>query len=107
MDSQLLSHPHGSVALTERPSEGVIGPRRAVVAGQGNDARGGGRQHVGAVVVPVGGEICEEVHDADQLLVFVEGEGEAVLDGVTGPFEANQLVSCGPAPGTTSAPALG
>lgn len=32
--------------------------------------------------IPVGGEIGEEVHpDTDQILVFVEGRGEAVLNG--------------------------
>ncbi len=40
-----------------------------------------------------GEEIGEEVHDdADQVLLFVEGEGEAILDGRTLPVGAEQLV---------------
>ena len=36
--------------------------------------------------IPPGGEIGEEVHvDVDQTLVFVAGEGQAILDGVTSP----------------------
>ena len=39
--------------------------------------------------IPPGGEIGEEVHDGvDQVLVFVEGQGEAILNGersVVGP----------------------
>jgi mannose-6-phosphate isomerase-like protein (cupin superfamily) len=52
----------------------------------------GDHSQVVVMTIPAGGEIGEEVHDVDQLLVFVEGEGEAVLDGVTSPFEAGQLV---------------
>ena len=40
-----------------------------------------------------GEEIGEEVHDdADQILLFVEGEGEAVLEGTVSPVRANELV---------------
>ena len=40
-----------------------------------------------------GSEIGEEVHDdVDQVLVFVEGEGEAVLEGQPAPVVPNQLV---------------
>ena len=43
--------------------------------------------------VPPGGEIGEEVHDdVDQVLVFVEGEGQAVLDGERSPVRADSLV---------------
>jgi mannose-6-phosphate isomerase-like protein (cupin superfamily) len=52
----------------------------------------GDHSQVVVMTIPVSGEIGEEVHDVDQLLVFVEGEGEAVLDGVRSPFEPNQLV---------------
>jgi mannose-6-phosphate isomerase-like protein (cupin superfamily) len=52
----------------------------------------GDHSQVVVMTVPAGGEIGEEVHDVDQLLVFVEGDGEAVLDGVTSPVEPNQLV---------------
>ena len=43
--------------------------------------------------VAPGGEIGEEVHDdVDQVLVFVEGEGQAVLDGERSPVRADSLV---------------
>lgn len=42
--------------------------------------------------IPAGGEIGEETHhDVDQTLIFVSGEGEAVLDGVHQPVRANTL----------------
>jgi mannose-6-phosphate isomerase-like protein (cupin superfamily) len=43
--------------------------------------------------IPPGGEIGEEVHhDVDQVLVFVEGDGAAVLDGVRGHVGPDRLV---------------
>ncbi len=43
--------------------------------------------------VEPGSEIGEEVHDdVDQVLVFVEGTGEAVLDGTTSAVEPGSLV---------------
>jgi mannose-6-phosphate isomerase-like protein (cupin superfamily) len=43
--------------------------------------------------IPPGGEIGEEVHDGvDQVLVFVEGQGEAILDGVRRPVGPDRLV---------------
>ena len=40
-----------------------------------------------------GSEIGEEVHDdVDQTLVFVEGEGEAVLEGTSSPVTPGDLV---------------
>ena len=45
------------------------------------------------MTIPRGGEIGEEVHEGiDQLLLFVEGEGEAVIDGERAPIGRNQLV---------------
>jgi mannose-6-phosphate isomerase-like protein (cupin superfamily) len=42
--------------------------------------------------IPPGGEIGEEVHiGVDQTLVFVTGEGQAILDGVTSPVTVNSL----------------
>lgn len=42
--------------------------------------------------IPVGGEIGEEVHhDVDQVLIFVSGQGEAVLNGNRQPITANTL----------------
>jgi mannose-6-phosphate isomerase-like protein (cupin superfamily) len=51
--------------------------------------------HAQVVVMslPLGGEIGEEVHhDVDQVLVFVLGEGVAVLDGVRSPVSPGRLV---------------
>ncbi len=39
-----------------------------------------------------GEDIGMEVHDLDQILVFIEGEGEAVLDGETGAIGPGSLV---------------
>ncbi len=52
-------------------------------------------EHTQVVVmtIPAGGEIGEEVHDdIDQVLLFVEGTGEARLDGETSAVGPNQLV---------------
>jgi Mannose-6-phosphate isomerase len=43
--------------------------------------------------IPAGGDIGEEVHpDVDQVLVFVDGEGVAVLEGQRSPVRAGRLV---------------
>jgi mannose-6-phosphate isomerase-like protein (cupin superfamily) len=43
--------------------------------------------------IPVGGEIGEEVHDhVDQVLVCVEGDAVALLDGVSSPVGPGHLV---------------
>lgn len=42
--------------------------------------------------VEPGDDIGEESHDVDQVLVFVEGEGEAVLNGERSEIQANSLV---------------
>ena len=43
--------------------------------------------------IPPAGEIGAEVHDdVDQVLVFVEGEGVAVLDGARSPVSPGRLV---------------
>ena len=53
--------------------------------------------------IPPGGEIGEEVHaDVDQVLVFVEGQGEAVLDGVRSPVRPDRLVLVPAGTSTTS-----
>jgi mannose-6-phosphate isomerase-like protein (cupin superfamily) len=65
---------------------------------RGNDAfrrevATGEHSQVVVMTIPAGGEIGEEVHEEnDQLLVFVEGEGEAVLDGRTSRVTPNDLV---------------
>jgi len=45
------------------------------------------------MTIPPGEEIGEEVHEGeDQTLVFVEGEGEAVLEGEVSPVHSQSLV---------------
>jgi mannose-6-phosphate isomerase-like protein (cupin superfamily) len=44
------------------------------------------------MTLQAGEEIGEEVHEGDQILLFVEGEGEAVIEGETSPVRANDLV---------------
>ncbi|HET6951093.1 MAG TPA: cupin domain-containing protein [Acidimicrobiales bacterium] len=52
----------------------------------------GDHSQVVLMTIPPGGEIGEEVHeDVDQTLVFVEGEGLAVLAGETSAFHAGGL----------------
>jgi len=59
--------------------------RREVITGK--------HQQVVVMAIPPGGEIGEEVHpDTDQVLVFVDGEGEARLESETSPVRANDLV---------------
>jgi mannose-6-phosphate isomerase-like protein (cupin superfamily) len=53
----------------------------------------GEHSQVVVMTIPPGEEIGEEVHEGnDQLLVFIAGQGEAVLDGRTSKVEPNQLV---------------
>ena len=53
----------------------------------------GDHEQVVVMTIPPAGEIGEEVHDAtDQVLVFVEGRGEAQLDGEASVIGANDLV---------------
>jgi mannose-6-phosphate isomerase-like protein (cupin superfamily) len=43
--------------------------------------------------IPPGGDIGEEVHDdVDQTLVFVQGEGQAILDGEKSAVSVDRLV---------------
>ena len=51
-------------------------------------------QHSQLVVMSIepGDDIGDEVHDVDQILMFVAGSGEAVLDGERSPISANRLV---------------
>jgi mannose-6-phosphate isomerase-like protein (cupin superfamily) len=59
--------------------------RREVITGE--------HEQVVVMTIPPGGEIGEEVHpDTDQVLVFVEGEGEARLGAESAPVRANDLV---------------
>jgi mannose-6-phosphate isomerase-like protein (cupin superfamily) len=53
----------------------------------------GAHEQVVVMTIPVGGEIGEEVHpETDQVLVFVDGRGEAQLDGESSEIGANDLV---------------
>jgi mannose-6-phosphate isomerase-like protein (cupin superfamily) len=53
----------------------------------------GPHEQVVVMTIPPGGEIGEEVHpETDQVLVFVDGEGEAILDGQSSQVTANDLV---------------
>ena len=50
-------------------------------------------EQVVVMTIPPGGEIGEEVHDdSDQVLAFVDGQGEATLDGETSQVGPNDLV---------------
>jgi mannose-6-phosphate isomerase-like protein (cupin superfamily) len=53
----------------------------------------GDHQQVVVMTIPPGGEIGEEVHPhTDQTLAFVDGRGEAQLDGETSEVGPNDLV---------------
>ncbi len=59
--------------------------RREVLTGE--------HEQVVVMTIPPGGEIGEEVHpDTDQVLVFVDGRGEAVIDGQKSEIAPNDLV---------------
>ena len=59
--------------------------RREVLTGE--------HEQVVVMTIPPGGEIGDEVHsDTDQVLMFVDGQGEAQLDGQTSQIGANDLV---------------
>ena len=46
------------------------------------------------MTIPPGGEIGEEIHeDVDQILTFVSGTGEAMVDGETMPVTQGELVT--------------
>ena len=57
----------------------------------------GEHSQIVTMTIPAGGEIGEEVHEEnDQLLVFIDGEGDAVLDGKTSKVTPNDLVMVPP-----------
>ena len=59
--------------------------RRVVLTGE--------HEQVVVMTIPPGGEIGEEVHsDTDQILSFVDGHGEAILDGESSAVGPNDLV---------------
>lgn len=69
-----------------------------VAAARSNDAfrrevETGEYEQVVVMTIPPGGEIGDEVHDdSDQVLVFVDGRGEALLDGRRSDVGPNDLV---------------
>jgi mannose-6-phosphate isomerase-like protein (cupin superfamily) len=59
--------------------------RRVVLTGE--------HEQVVVMTIPPGGEIGEEVHsDTDQILSFVDGHGEAILNGESSAVGPNDLV---------------
>ncbi len=53
----------------------------------------GEHSQVVVMSIPPGGDIGDEVHaDVDQVLMFVEGEGEAILNGEHGRVSPGRLV---------------
>ena len=53
----------------------------------------GDHSQIVAMTIPAGGEIGEEIHeDVDQILLFLEGEGEAVLEGERSAVGPDDLV---------------
>src|SRR5262245_31255538 len=88
----VTSSPNRGVTVTEPLDTDIVQLAR------GNDAfrreiATGRHSQVVVMTIPVGGEIGEEVHEEnDQLLVFVDGEADAVLDGRTSKVTPNDLV---------------
>ena len=82
-----------STSTTESPVSLDI-----VAAARKNDAfrrviLTGEHEQVVVMAIPPGGEIGAEVHPTtDQLFIFVQGRGEAVVAGETRSVEANDLV---------------
>ncbi len=74
------------------------GPVDVVAVARSNEAfrrevLTGEHEQVVVMTIPPGGEIGDEVHaDTDQVLAFVEGTGEAILDGQGSTVEPNDLV---------------
>jgi mannose-6-phosphate isomerase-like protein (cupin superfamily) len=58
--------------------------RRTIVTGE--------HSQVVVMTIQPGDDIGEETHDGDQILIFVEGEGRAVLEGDSEPVRAGDLV---------------
>lgn len=52
----------------------------------------GEHQQLVVMTIRPGEEIGEETHGGDQILLFVEGEGEAILEGQSSPVRAEDYV---------------
>ena len=84
--------------MESRPQAQEARPVDIVVAARSNEAfrreiLTGEHEQVVVMTIPPGGEIGDEVHpDTDQVLAFVDGRGEAVLDGQRSAIGPNDLV---------------
>jgi mannose-6-phosphate isomerase-like protein (cupin superfamily) len=84
--------------IEEVPMSTITDRVDIVAAARSNDAFRrevvtGDHEQVVVMTIPPGGEIGEEVHDStDQVLVFVDGQGEAQLDGRSSEIGTNDLV---------------
>jgi mannose-6-phosphate isomerase-like protein (cupin superfamily) len=84
--------------MESRPQTHEARPVDIVVAARSNEAfrrevLTGEHEQVVVMTIPPGGEIGDEVHpDTDQVLAFVDGRGEAVLDGQRSAIGPNDLV---------------
>jgi mannose-6-phosphate isomerase-like protein (cupin superfamily) len=78
----MSSEPRVDIVALARENENF---RKEIITGE--------HSQLVAMTIPPGGEIGEEVHpDTDQLLIFVDGEGEAILEGTRSPVDRNDLV---------------
>jgi mannose-6-phosphate isomerase-like protein (cupin superfamily) len=81
-----------STATKIRPSLDVLSEARSNNAFR-RVIETGEHQQVVLMTIPVGGDIGEEVHfKIDQAFIFVDGRGEAVLDGELQGFDEGDLV---------------
>ncbi|HEU5205929.1 MAG TPA: cupin domain-containing protein [Candidatus Limnocylindrales bacterium] len=86
------------VVVQSEPRTIQARPVDIVAAARSNDAfrrevLTGEHEQVVVMTIPPGGEIGDEVHaDTDQVLAFVDGRGEAVLDGQRSAIGPNDLV---------------
>ena len=84
MESEIPESAHGRVDImaAARANEAF---RRVIETGA--------HEQVVVMSIPAGGEIGDEVHaTTDQVLIFVEGDAEVVLEGHTGTAAAGDLV---------------
>jgi mannose-6-phosphate isomerase-like protein (cupin superfamily) len=80
------------MSVAEDPQEDIVKAARRN-ADFRREVITGAHSQVVLMAIEPGGEIGEEVHpEVDQILLFVEGEGEALLDGRSNPVSADQLV---------------
>jgi mannose-6-phosphate isomerase-like protein (cupin superfamily) len=97
-DAQGTSRVEEEVVMQSRVESGAAHPVDIVAAARSNDAfrrevLTGEHEQVVVMTIPPGGEIGDEVHaDTDQVLAFVDGTGEAVLDGQRSGIGPNDLV---------------